>query len=888
MITTKNPKEKMISLIMAVLIFLLCLSVLPVHAEATYTIKNTTLNNADITAQLTKTNLLTGITPILIEGRTGKQWSLEKNNTPETNYTNLGGGGLPVLTDGSLADTSRITVTLGNPGTNYSFTLTYALNNRTEISDLLLVSRNNQASQNYEMYVSDSSSTLYNSENKVLSYMLDTGLETANQKGQLYTYSEKPVGSYVGVKFLAGSLSGAHVYHISEIGVYGVKVPSIPYTTQNTTTSGTDIDAQLSRTNILSSITPILTELDKGKIWTPETDNTDVCNYVDVGLDAGVTPVNLRYLTDGSLSASSRATITTGSQSRTTDSFTLTYPLNSRTEIDKIMLISRSSKTLYVRNYEVYVSDSFSTLYNSENKVLVYNFNSETESVDTVQKGQLYTFNNKPTGNFFGIKFLAGRTEQPNVFDIGEIGLYGNISEEIIKYNNFDSYIEDSTPITTANGWKTDSSGIVIKNYRAYVAGDGNGFAATDFADGYVEADINLAAASAVLAGSAKTITVNSAALSAKNTGADQEVRAQFQVTKIVAEGIDDSFTAKIQLVVNSTADYGSGNSKIFSYDLENFAFGKTYHVKLSCIGNYIVLELDGQEVFQKAVPAGNSLAVQSGSFGFYNTDGSVEAAFDNVKIVKNTVSEVTVADICSDSVAVQGYMDVEGDSINQRNKYVVNSFVAVTVTPQTDKQLKAGSLSYLTTTNSTEIFAKPDDVPAGVGTGNEFVFSIPADPAEITAEFIDTNVTDFSVATIAARANIGYNAIQYRSRLYLPSNQNGDLLLDIKYNATAYTIVDFGSLIVPKTILNGATLDMNAVANESIKAKKSSAYKEGFIYDKTNQYVDFTVMMTGITTTKLGREYVVRTYIEVVDGMGNSTFLYGQDVYTKSAYDLF
>ncbi len=240
----------------------------------------------------------------------------------------------------------------------------------------------------------------------------------------------------------------------------------------------------------------------------------------------------------------------------------------------------------------------------------------------------------------------------------------------------------------------------------------------------------------------------------------------------------------------------------------------------------------------------------------------------------------VTVDSDMQDVLSVSTKRGLKGDT------------VTVTVKQPEDAQIKAGTLKAYSTDrkNSMKIITQPTHVPAGTGQGSMFEFTMPAADVVIDAELIEnlsTAQTNFSVAVLAAsyktNASDTKDGLRYLSRMYLPQDGKGNLLLDVTYGGKAYTVTGFGSLYAKTSSLGSTILDMAAV-NAGI-AKVSEAYPNGKLYDLNASFVDFTVRLIG-TKAQLQEYYSVRTYLQLEDALGNTVYVYSDDTISRSGLD--
>ena len=154
-----------------------------------------------------------------------------------SNYTQQTGTWLN-LTDGDITTTSTHTINVQNNQFLY-----FELENKTEISLISLFNTRNLGKElqlrGFEMYVSDSASTLFSESNMVVDYDLaEMGTDDTRHDILKIEFNSKPVGKYVGFKwnnpanFRDGAQSTA-TFVTAELAVFGKQINTITATAGN-------------------------------------------------------------------------------------------------------------------------------------------------------------------------------------------------------------------------------------------------------------------------------------------------------------------------------------------------------------------------------------------------------------------------------------------------------------------------------------------------------------------------------------------------------------------------------------------------------------------------------------------------------------------------------
>lgn len=404
-------------------------------------VKQTVTNKTDVEAFISNNlanNLLVGVTPSVTE---------EGTNVAVSNVDT----GWHVLTDGSY--TTRKSFFETGRGTG-KFRLTYSLPYRVSISEILIVCRENNPSSyglQYEIYVGDNAESLYEKENLIF-----TNSNDYKEGGQLIIMPEenKSEGYYIGFRLL----NAPNKYHLGEIGVWGQKVKdSTPYNVLHTVPNLSEIETQIKEENLLKDIEPTLYDCElPDQIWKQEINNTEEGSWISVG-------GKWSNLTDGILFVEPKRRVDI-IQGRKLGGLHLTYVLNEVTEIDNIVMVGMwaSFGDYCTQGYKIYVSDTLEDLYDGSNLVInYYNDQRYDAGVKYSGAGQMYVFNEKPIGKYFGIKFTYENNTDEMV-RLDEIGVYGtpvsNTEKNLVQNKPFDceQSISASDLELLTNGTLTD------------------------------------------------------------------------------------------------------------------------------------------------------------------------------------------------------------------------------------------------------------------------------------------------------------------------------------------------------------------------------------------------------------------------------------------------
>ena len=258
---------------------------------------------------------------------------------------------------------------------------------------------------------------------------------------------------------------------------------------------------------------------------------------------------------------------------------------------------------------------------------------------------------------------------------------------------DFDEYSNEDKPVNFSNGWRTTNNDAVVRDGKLLLNTSANLYGREDFVNGYVSADILLEDVSDAFAQAEEATTVYPVSLTAKNTFDMHEFRARIALMKKE----DGEYSAQMQVVVYSRTDYEG--PQVYSYPITDFAFGKTYNLKIICVGNYFAVAMDDILLFERACATTHGLYERQGIFGISTVENTANVLLDNVQIVKYTPKQVKVHESCAEEVSVYSYPDLIAGTKEsyQRTAFYVGEHVKIQIFPQEGYVLDKGSLKYMT-----------------------------------------------------------------------------------------------------------------------------------------------------------------------------------------------
>ena len=273
----------------------------------------------------------------------------------------------------------------------------------------------------YETYISDTKEDLYNSENKLFTYVNDTKHPNNNTRScfQQFVF-EKRTGAFFGIKIIMGVNSlrdnNYSFARIGEVALFG----------QDNTTVSTPKPADGAITEKTSNGQTINDSIIYGKQAS--------ITYVD-GTNSGDINYNEKFLnnlTDGKMKSTDAVDMGTPAFIKGYDSETkaftyangwdpsnytynadnletyvnITYDLETVCDINEFWLFSTNNSSptsdFAVGVYELYTSNSLDNLYDASNKQLVY------VNKQTGEYAQKIHFDNSVSARYFGIKIING------------------------------------------------------------------------------------------------------------------------------------------------------------------------------------------------------------------------------------------------------------------------------------------------------------------------------------------------------------------------------------------------------------------------------------------------------------------------------------------------
>lgn len=231
--------------------------------------------------------------------------------------------------------------------------------------------------------------------------------------------------------------------------------------------------------------------------------------------------------------------------------------------------------------------------------------------------------------------------------------------------------------------------------------------------------------------------------------------------------------------------------------------------------------------------------------------------------------------------------MKANGSTISSGASLTPGTYVDITVAPSSGYQLKLGSLEYAYTQPARdggyavirEVLNKNNST-FGYGTGMSFRMVMPAEDVTLSAEFEKVATCTMPAATLGTSvfkndAN-DVTGIRFLNRLYVTDwDPNGDGVY-VTYNGQKKKVAQFGALLKRSS---NTDIDLT-LENYEVHKNDSSATKiwkstgcvgeNVHLVDYTNNYVDFTIIMTSSVANRhtfLDREYTTCAYVVLEDG---------------------
>jgi len=275
----------------------------------------------------------------------------------------------------------------GAGGSGWPYKLTYQLDGNFKINEVQVISgTNDNRIGEFEIYISDSASTLFDGENlKATVTGTHVNWITGGTTIDTVSFSDEYAteGTFFGLKLIKKSPATATgASYIHEVIVKGTEVVK---DITVTTAAGSKTDTFDTSKNLIYGKEP--------------------AEYTGVA--------NIGWITDGN-SQNARVLSTVN---------TLSYDLGGAVKVDEIVLVT-TTDTYRVGDYEIYVANSKASLYNTENLVATITdpdtvgYNGSGTTVDTIKFSETYA----KTGKWVGFKIierqLASATASASFFEI--------------------------------------------------------------------------------------------------------------------------------------------------------------------------------------------------------------------------------------------------------------------------------------------------------------------------------------------------------------------------------------------------------------------------------------------------------------------------------------
>ncbi len=300
----------------------------------------------------------------------------------------------------------------------------------------------------YEVYLADSKEDLYNAENLIYSFDQPDDYSELRSGLQDVTFNVTKTGRYLAVRIIdsisyrttdVAEATGVWP-HIAEIGVFGEAEYSVEtYTDSSFSFIGDSTASAAEKFAALGD------DLLYGKIATPYVPNDTLTGHTLIEynqLNGNNNNEILKMLTDDYAYYSGSGSdvnywakiyyAKTG-DARALPKVDLEYDLGGIYSISNFALISmfiEPTNTYYpkffIGEYEVYVSDSKSDLYDKENLVYSYNYTKEDDGRSGVQ---VVSFKNEPVGQYVAVRILNPISLTGDETSLSASNIYPRISQ---------------------------------------------------------------------------------------------------------------------------------------------------------------------------------------------------------------------------------------------------------------------------------------------------------------------------------------------------------------------------------------------------------------------------------------------------------------------------
>ena len=395
---------------------------------------------------------------------------------------------------------------------------------------------------------------------------------------------------------------------------------------------------------------------------------------------------------------------------------------------------------------------------------------------------------------------------------------------------------------------------------------------------GYIQADITLEQPLDAMANATETVTKYGGNLSAKWGGfnsSNNEMRTRFMITR--TPGAEKEYNVYLQLIVYARVgdnNYGGG-PVIQQVELTDFAWGNTYNVKLSVIGNWLTVHLDGARVMAYSVPADSNIASYEGHFGVAHIGGGFAIAVDNLEIQSYKAYKVSIDSAMDGILQTDIYPDAKSGKTAGRTHFLEDEFVKLYVSAPAGYGIDDATIKYTgATCGEVAITAKDSAILYG--------FRMPAEDVTVSASLTEaetqTNPINDTFDTESLMVDRGwgkeFKILDGKARAY----GHTDSYLTGVAGAESWQSYTASAKI---TVLN-TTSTSTGVASLCVKTSSTAAgYEFGMtfnagattgnlrLYDRANG----KMLYTGEKELKTGVEY---TLMLVVTGNRISGYLNG------------
>ena len=281
--------------------------------------------------------------------------------------------------------------------------------------------------------------------------------------------------------------------------------------------------------------------------------------------------------------------------------------------------------------------------------------------------------------------------------------------------SNFNNMQEGSSALLSSEGWKVNSGKFVIKKDAAYcdATADAAAYSTEEMRDGMIEADISIDSPGETLLTATAKKTDYNGNLRAKlfNAGDLMEIRTRFAVTKNFDAENQPKYTAVLQTVIYNYSDWSDHKPKVYnSAALSDFDFGKSYHVCVKTIGNYIAVYLDQGVVFERSFADNSAMPDTVGRFGVFVTKSGPTVSYDNIRIVKYNAKSLTFDESSKSKASTDSYSEADNAGVFSRNRYYPGEFVKLSIFEKSGYVVDEGKLYYTYSGNTVPISAKDND----------------------------------------------------------------------------------------------------------------------------------------------------------------------------------